>query len=208
MQEMIIEIVNNFGYIGIIVLIAVENIFPPIPSEVILTFSGFLTTYTHLNVWGVILAATIGSVVGAFILYYVGHLLTNEKLMRILDGRVGKILHFNKDDVQGALNWFNRKGKGSVFFCRFVPIMRSMISIPAGMAGMELGFFTIMTTLGSLIWNIILVHLGAFAGASWEYITTYIDGYKHWVIIVFIILIVVGYIVGKGRNHGSLRKSK
>ena len=203
MQEIIIEIVNNFGYIGIIVLIAVENIFPPIPSEVILTFSGFLTTYTGLNVWGVILAATIGAVVGAIVLYYVGRLLTNEKLMNVLDGSVGKLLHFNKEDVQGALDWFNRKGKRSVFFCRCVPIMRSMISIPAGMARMNMGTFMLMTVIGTIIWNTILVYLGAFAGASWGLVTKYVDVYKNWVIAVlaFIILIVFLVIRSRKRKH-------
>ena len=204
MQEMIIEIVNNFGYIGIIALIAVENIFPPIPSEVILTFSGFLTTYTQLNVWGVILAATIGAVVGAIILYYVGRLLTNEKLMNVLDGRVGKLLHFNKEDVQGALDWFNRKGKRSVFFCRCVPIMRSMISIPAGMARMNMGTFMLMTVIGTIIWNTILVYLGAFAGASWGLVTKYVDVYKNWVIAVLAIVILIIFLIVRKRKRKHL----
>lgn len=204
MQEIIIEIVNNFGYIGIIVLIAVENIFPPIPSEVILTFSGFLTTYTGLNVWGVILAATIGAVVGAIVLYYVGRLLTNEKLMNVLDGRVGKILHFNKEDVRGALDWFNRKGKRSVFFCRCVPIMRSMISIPAGMARMNMGTFMLMTVIGTIIWNTILVYLGAFAGASWGLVTKYVDVYKNWVIAVLAFIILIVFLIIRSRKRKRL----
>ena len=204
MQEIIIEIVNNFGYIGIIVLIAVENIFPPIPSEVIFTFSGFLTTYTGLNVWGVILAATIGAVVGAIVLYYVGRLLTNEKLMNVLDGRVGKILHFNKEDVRGALDWFNRKGKRSVFFCRCVPIMRSMISIPAGMARMNMGTFMLMTVIGTIIWNTILVYLGAFAGASWGLVTKYVDVYKNWVIAVLAFIILIVFLIIRSRKRKRL----
>ena len=80
MEEIIIQMINQFGYIGIIVLIALENIFPPIPSEVILTFGGFLTTYTKLNIWGVIFAATIGSVIGAVVLYFAGRLLNRERL--------------------------------------------------------------------------------------------------------------------------------
>lgn len=87
MEVLIIEMVERFGYIGIILLIALENIFPPIPSEVILTFGGFLTTYTKLNVWGVILSATIGSVAGAIVLYIVGRCLTGERLMQLVDGK-------------------------------------------------------------------------------------------------------------------------
>ena len=100
MEVLIIEMVERFGYIGIILLIALENIFPPIPSEVILTFGGFLTTYTKLNVWGVILSATIGSVAGAIVLYIVGRCLTGERLMQLVDGKLGKRLHFNRDDVE------------------------------------------------------------------------------------------------------------
>lgn len=90
---------NQFGYIGIALLIAIENIFPPIPSEVILTFGGFMTTYTNLNVWGVIIAATIGSLLGAIVLYGVGRFLSPERLGVILDGKLGQILHFKKEDV-------------------------------------------------------------------------------------------------------------
>ena len=134
MEVLIIEMVERFGYIGIILLIALENIFPPIPSEVILTFGGFLTTYTKLNVWGVILSATIGSVAGAIVLYIVGRCLTGERLMQLVDGKLGKRLHFNRDDVEYTLEWFAKKGNKAVFFCRCIPILRSLISIPAGMA--------------------------------------------------------------------------
>lgn len=191
MQELIIKIMNDFGYFGIALLIAVENIFPPIPSEIILTFGGFMTTYSNLTIWGVILASTIGSVLGAIILYGVGRVLSAEHLGRILDGRIGKILHFKKEDVFKACDWFNSRGKITVLICRCVPIVRSLISIPAGMSKMSFRTFLPLTTIGSFVWNIVLVYLGAAAGASWEKIIAGTDIYKTITIIVFAILFVV-----------------
>lgn len=182
---------ESFGYIGMAVLILVENIFPPIPSELILTFGGFLTTHTNLTVAGVILSATIGSVVGAVMLYYIGLLLPRERLEQIVDGRIGQILRLNKTDIQKAMSWFNKKGKVTVFVCRCIPIVRSLISIPAGMANMRLGDFLLLTTLGSFIWNTILVSAGAWAGNSWMKIIHVMNTYSEVTYGVFLILILL-----------------
>ena len=96
MHIFIMDMMNSFGYIGIALLIMIENLFPPIPSEVILTFGGFMTTYTHLTVGGVVFFSTLGSTVGAIFLYYIGKLLSPEKLEQLIDGKLGKILHFKK----------------------------------------------------------------------------------------------------------------
>lgn len=186
MQEWIIGIMNQFGLLGIFLLITIENIFPPIPSEVILTFGGFMTTPTDstITIWGVILTATLGSVFGAIILYGIGTLLSAERLGSILDGKIGKVLGFKKDDVYKTCDWFNKKGKITVLFCRCVPILRSLISIPAGMAKMKLGLFLVYTTVGSFVWNVILVYLGAAAGSSWEKIIQGTDTYKTITVVV------------------------
>ena len=133
MQEWIVHLTNTYGYFGILLLIFLENVFPPIPSEVILPFSGFLTTCTNMNVFGVIIYSTLGSVLGAIVLYGVGYILNQERLERILDGKVGKILHFKKQNVEKTMAWFRRYGIATVFFCRCIPMVRSLISIPAGM---------------------------------------------------------------------------
>ncbi len=168
MRELMLILVEKWGYLGVLTLIAVENIFPPIPSELILTFAGFLTTCTSMDKWGVIWAATAGSLAGALVLYGVGRALSAERLARLLDGRVGQILHFDGEDVRNAFCWFEDKGKGAVLFCRCIPILRSLISIPAGMAGMKMGIFLPFTIIGSFLWNVILVNLGVIAGAAWE----------------------------------------
>lgn len=195
MQDWIIQIMNQFGYVGIMLLIAIENIFPPIPSEVILTFGGFMTTHTTMNIWGVILFATIGSILGAIILYGVGRWLKPELLQQWLGGRLGKFLHFKQEDVTRAVGWFSRKGKSTVFFCRFIPVVRSLISIPAGIAQMNILHFLILTTLGSFMWNVALVYLGAFAGESWVKIVEYMNTYSIVTIFVFGILTVIAVFV-------------
>ncbi len=179
MQGWVIHIMNQYGYVGIALLIAIENLFPPIPSELILTFGGFMTTYTSMNIWIVALSATIGSVVGAIILYGVGRVLPAEKMDRFLGGKWGRALGFKKGDVARANSWFSRRGTSTVFFCRFIPLVRSLISIPAGMARMRRGRFLLYTTLGSAIWNVVLVALGAFAGAGWERVSQSMNLYTY-----------------------------
>ncbi len=191
MQEIIIEILNQFGYIGIFLLITIENIFPPIPSEVILTFGGFMTTYTTMNVWGVIVAATAGSVVGAIILYVIGRVLNTERLERLFDSKLGKLLQLKKDDVKKAEKWFLKRGNKAVFFCRFVPIVRSLISIPAGVARMKFISFLTLTVIGTLIWNVVLVFLGRIAGNAWETIAHYVDIYTMIAAAFFALLAIL-----------------
>ena len=168
MQQLVTNILEGFGYWGVLFLIAVENLFPPIPSEVILTFGGFLTTYTRLTVFGVITFSTIGSLAGALVLYAVGRKLGLEGICRLLSGRAGRLLKTDADDVTRAVKRFQEKGWPSIFYLRCVPILRSLISIPAGIAGMPLLPFILLTTAGSIVWNTLLVCLGAFAGARWQ----------------------------------------
>lgn len=192
MQSIILTLMEEYGYPGIFFLIAVENIFPPIPSEVILTFGGFLTTSTGLGIFGVILFSTLGSLAGAIVLYGVGRILSKERLMRLAAGRMGKILCLKPADVESADAWFRRKGTKTVFFCRFIPVVRSLISIPAGMSRMELPAFFLYTTAGSVIWNAVLICLGAALGESWEKIAYLAGEYSHIMIIVLSISAVSG----------------
>lgn len=194
MQTIIIEAINKFGYLGIIFLIAIENIFPPIPSEVILTFGGFVTIISNITVIGTIIASTIGSVLGAIVLYYIGRMLNEERIDKVVDSKVGKILGLKKEDIHKAFEWFDNKGKFAVFFGRFIPIIRSLVSIPAGMAKINLGLFLTLTTIGSFIWNTVLIILGRIAGASWELIAVYVGEYSDIVLIGFIIMFIFGII--------------
>lgn len=194
LNEWIIELMEKFGYVGILFLIAIENVFPPIPSEVILTFGGFMTTSTDLTIMGVIWFATLGSLIGAIILYGVGYMLNADKLELIID-RWGHILRLKKEDVRKAEAWFERYGAWTVFFCRFIPLIRSLISIPAGMARMNFLSFFLLTLAGTFIWNFVLVNVGAAVGDSWDRVVEIMDVYSNFVYIglaiLFIIIIVI-----------------
>lgn len=191
MQKVIFGIMNQYGYIGIFLLIAIENIFPPIPSEVILAFGGFMTTNTSLNIWGVIVFSTMGSIVGAFFLYEIGRVLNKERLKKIISGRVGRWLCLKKEDVEKADQWFDSKGSKAVFIGRFIPIVRSLISIPAGMSDMPRLSFLLYTFLGTLIWNSVLTYLGAVMGENWKVIVDYVGRYATVVSVMGIILVFI-----------------
>ena len=192
MQEFIINIMNSYGYLGVFLLILIENIFPPIPSEVILLFGGFMTTYTSLNVLGMTMSSTLGSVLGALILYKIGNFFNKETLKRLIHTRLGKLLRINNSDIDSSYNYFQTKGEKTIFFCRFIPLIRSLISLPAGINKMNITKFTIYTTLGSLIWNIVLITLGHIVGSNWKSILKIFDLYSTYaVVIIFIILIIL-----------------
>ena len=175
LQNVILDMVNRFGYVGVLILIAVENVFPPIPSEVILTFGGFLTTCTRLHPAGVVLSSTAGSLLGALVLYGAGTLVSPESLSELLDSRPMKLLGFHAEDAWKTITWF-QKGQRAVLFGRCIPIIRSLISVPAGMARMEMPKFLLFTIIGSTVWNILLVGTGAAVGAAWEQAAGYVNG--------------------------------
>lgn len=204
MQQFILHIIEQFGYFGVFFLILIENVFPPIPSEVILLFSGFFSSYTSLSVFYMILASTLGSFLGAIILYYLGKIFNKERLKKIVNGRLGKILFLKEKDIDKADEWFDNKGNKSVFFCRFVPIVRSLISIPAGMSEMPMGKFIIYTICGSMIWNTVLICLGYRLGSNWEYVLTILDKYQ--MLVIVILVIIFGYVIIK--FYRKKRKSK
>lgn len=204
MQQFILHIIEQFGYFGVFFLILIENVFPPIPSEVILLSSGFFSSYTSLSVFYMILASTLGSFLGAIILYYIGKIFNKERLKKIVNGRLGKILFLKENDIDKADEWFDNKGNKSVFFCRFVPIVRSLISIPAGMSEMPMGKFIIYTICGSMIWNTVLICLGYRLGSNWGYVLTILDKYQ--MVVIVILVIIFGYVIIK--FYRKKRKSK
>ncbi len=191
METWITSIMADFGYIGIFILIMVENLFPPIPSEIILTFGGFMTTVTSLNVVMVIIVATLGSVVGAILLYKVASYFGKERLTKIVL-KYGRILRLKESDIERAENFFLKYGSWAVFLCRMIPLIRSLISIPAGMTKMKMSKFLILTTAGSLLWNTVLIGLGAMLGESWSEIVVFMDSFSTIIYSIIAILVVVG----------------
>jgi membrane protein DedA with SNARE-associated domain len=204
METWVMELIEQFGYFGVFFLIAIENIFPPIPSEVILTFGGYMTTKTHLTVTGVIISSTIGSVFGAVILYLLGNMLDPDRFEKIIK-RHGRWLRLKKEDLFRANAWFNKYGVWTVFLCRFIPLIRSLISIPAGMANMNFSLFLLFTTLGTVIWNTILIRLGASVGENWDGITAKVDDVSniiYGILIVLLVVLIFRYI----KKHGKWKR--
>lgn len=198
MEDVFTNLISQFGYVGVWFLIFFENVFPPIPSELILPLSGFFTTTTDLTLPGVIIAATIGSVTGAYILYGVGRLLSRERLMAFFGTRPLRLLGFKPEDVSSAVDWFDRKGQVTVLICRCIPIVRSLISIPAGTAKMGVVKFSLFTLVGSAVWNSILCSLGAAAGSAWQTVTAqaeWVSDVVKYVIIAIVAVAVAFWVV-------------
>ncbi len=198
MEDIFTNLISQFGYIGVWFLIFFENVFPPIPSELILPLSGFFTTTTSLTLPGVIIAATIGSVTGAYVLYGVGRLLSRERLTAFFSTRPMRLLGFKPDDINKAVDWFDRKGQATVLICRCIPVVRSLISIPAGTAKMGVVRFSLYTLVGSAVWNTVLCTLGAAAGSAWKTVTAqaeWISDVVKYVIIAIVVVIVAFWVV-------------
>ncbi|GKW45537.1 DedA family protein [Planococcus sp. NCCP-2050] len=202
MEQWITDIMSDYGYIGIFLLIMLENVFPPIPSEVILTVGGFMTTTTDMTMLGVILASTAGSVVGAVILYGVGLLVDVERLERVVE-KYGSWLRVKKSDIHRADHWFDKYGIWTIFFGRLIPLVRSLISIPAGMSNMKLWLFLTFTTLGTLLWNTVLVFVGEAVGDNREAILKQLDIYSNvvYAAIALFAIAVVWYYFKKIRTR-------
>lgn len=196
MVDWLIKLLELYGYIGIFILMAFENIFPPIPSEVILLFSGFMTTYTSLTILGVLITASTGSILGAIVLYGIGYVVHMERL-EIVIVKWGNILRLSKKDLYRVNEWFNRFGYLAVFICRMIPLLRSLISIPAGMTKMNFPIFLLFTMLGTMIWNTLLVMLGVVLGVSWRDILRALEIYSTSVYILIgisLIAFIIFYI--------------
>lgn len=190
MQNWLTQVIEQYSYLGIFLMMALENVFPPIPSEVILTFGGFMTTHSQLTVPGVILSATFGSVLGAILLYGIGYYLDVDKIEKVVE-RWGHLLRIKQKDVQRAHAWFDKYGYWTILFCRMIPLVRSLISIPAGMTRMNLLLFLLFTSIGTFLWNIALVWIGAFLGESWQDVLHVMDVYSYIVYGVIAVAAVV-----------------
>ena len=200
--DWIVNLMEVLGGPGVGLAILLENLFPPIPSEVVLPLGGFTAAQGSVTFASVLIWSIIGSVVGAYILYGVGAWLGAERLRKIADW----MWLVKASDVDASLEFFDRHGKASIFFGRLIPGIRSLISIPAGLDRMNLVTFGLWTTLGSGIWNTILVSLGYALGDRWEMVTEYVDAYSK-VAYVILLLIIVGFLVFFIRRSIKERKA-
>lgn len=188
--DWIVSLMDTLGAPGVGIAILLENLFPPIPSEVVLPLGGFTVAQGSLSFIPVFIWATVGSVVGAYMLYGIGAWLGADRLRAIADW----MWLVKASDVDKSLAWFDKYGKPSILFGRLIPGIRSLISIPAGLDRMNLLTFGLWTTLGSAVWNFILIFLGFKLGENWEAVTGYIDQYSK-VVYAILILILLGFLI-------------
>jgi membrane protein DedA with SNARE-associated domain len=165
--DWVTQVVETLGYAGVALLVALENVFPPIPSEVILPLAGFVAGRGDANLVGMIAAATAGSLVGAWVLYGISAAIGPDRLHDFLV-RYGRWFGVKEADLVRAEQWFDRRSGTAVLLGRCVPLIRSVVSIPAGFRRMDLWRFSLLTLLGSLVWNTTLIGAGAILGDRWE----------------------------------------
>ena len=202
------DVINQFGYLGVALLVVIENVFPPIPSEIVLPFAGFVAqqgasalnatadaAQSDTTVVGMMIAATIGSVVGALILYFVSAAIGPERLRAFVE-RFGKWFGVKSSDLVRAEEWFDRRSVVAVLVGRCVPLIRSIVSIPAGFRRMKLTSFVVLTAIGSAVWNIALIGAGALLGDQWERVGEYV-GVFQWLVIAAVLVLLVRFVVSR-----------
>ena len=198
--------INNtlgaLGYPGIVLFMFLENVFPIIPSEAIMPFAGFMTTQGKFSFLGVIVAGTVGSVIGNLPLYYLGKFVGEGRVKAWAD-KYGKWVGLTHRDIDKAKDWFDRHGNKTVFLCRLVPGIRSLISIPAGFAKMRLSTFLFYSALGTGLWGTILAYLGRVLGKNYEQVEQYMS-LAGYIVLAIIILICIRLIM-KRRKEGAQR---
>ncbi|MEU9338661.1 DedA family protein [Streptomyces sp. NPDC048290] len=202
--QWITDLMDALGAPGAGLLVALENLFPPLPSEVILPLAGFAASTGQMNLYAALLWTTVGSVVGALALYGVGALLGRDRTVAL----AGRLPLVRVSDIERTEAWFARHGTKAVFFGRMIPVFRSLISVPAGVERMPLPVFLGLTTLGSAIWNTVFVLAGYLLGENWAEVTTVVSTYSK-VVLAAAVLAVVGFAVlrlmrpGRGTRRRS-----
>jgi membrane protein DedA with SNARE-associated domain len=189
MDDLVIDTIYSLGYVGIVLLMFLENVFPPIPSEVIMPLAGLMVTEGKLSFVGIVIAGTFGSVLGALPLYCIGRMIHEPRLKELVD-RYGRWLTISRKHIEAAKRWFDKHGGAAVLLCRLIPTVRSLISIPAGIARMHPGLFLAYTTIGTALWTSLLAYLGYVLGNSFGGVGQYLDLIS-WLVVATIVLIYV-----------------
>ena len=204
------DVINQFGYFGVALLVVVENVFPPIPSEIVLPFAGFVAQQgagvvtaaeSDTTVIGMMIAATIGSVVGALILYFVSAAIGPDRLRAFVE-KFGKWFGVKSSDLVRAEAWFDRRSVVAVLVGRCVPLIRSIVSIPAGFRRMKLSSFVVLTALGSAVWNIALIGAGAVLKDQWDRVGDYV-GVFQWVVVAAIIVALARLVLSRIKRRNT-----
>ncbi|WP_313034575.1 DedA family protein [Acinetobacter sp.] len=192
LTEWIISIMEQLGYLGIALLMFLDNVFPPIPSEIIMPSAGYSASQGQLILFGVIIAGCLGSLLAAAFLYWIGYQFKHESIFRFID-RYGKYLFIKTQDVKKSLDWFEHYGHRIVFFGRMIPAVRSLISIPAGMSRMPFWKFMFYSGLGTIIWTTFLAYVGFYFGENQQLMQQIFSKVSY--VIIAIVIIIIGWVV-------------
>ena len=203
--DWLVNAISTIGYPGVFISVFLESFFAPIPSEIILPFSGFVASTGKMDLVFVIVIATVAAYLGSLPFYFIGK--WGEKPVINFINKYGKYLFIQQKDVDKVFGAFDKYGKGVVFFGRLIPMIRTLISFPAGVAKMQFARFSMYTLLGSLTWNILLTYAGYQLGDHWSVVSKWIEKYQN-VILVLIIIAVLLYIIRgiKSRRGAGVKK--
>jgi membrane protein DedA with SNARE-associated domain len=195
MVAWITDTIYSLGYLGIGFLMFLENLFPPIPSELIMPLGGFVVAQGKMNFFLVVLAGVVGTILGALPWYYAGKILGEERLKKFCD-RYGRWLGISGEDISKSKTWFDNHGHKAVLLCRLVPGVRTLISIPAGLSNIHIVPFLVYSTIGTTLWVGLLTYAGFALGQNYKLVEQYLDPISKYV-LVGIILAFLGYVVFK-----------
>ena len=191
----VVFIMENMGYVGLFILMILESLSLPIPSEVILPFTGYLIYIGRLNLILALIDSIIASLVGSLILYLLSYYVGYSIVLKL-----GKYIGISKRHLDAAEQWFNKYGGISVFLAKFIPGIRALISIPAGVARMNVWLFMVYTIMGSIIWNIVLIYIGLSLGPAWKTGLTLVSKYIDYLALALIVVIILLVIVVRSRR--------
>jgi membrane protein DedA with SNARE-associated domain len=203
LAEWVTDVIERLGYVGVALLVALENLFPPIPSEIVLPFAGFVARDGKATLWGMIVAATIGSMIGALTLYGIAAWIGPDRLRRVLL-RYGSWLRLSPTDIDRSEQWFDKRSSAAVLVCRCVPLMRSLISIPAGFRRMDLTRFVVYTLIGSVIWNTVLIGAGYLLRSNWDAVEPVLEWFQY--VVIAAILAAIGWYVWRRMLSPAARR--
>lgn len=188
----IILLIQSSGYPAVFILMTLESALIPIPSEITMPFAGFLAQSGHVNLLLIILVGAVGNLVGSLIAYAIGYYLEDAVVVALIE-KYGKYILLRKHEYERSLRWFDKYGNSIVFFSRLLPAVRTFISLPAGLAKMNLVKFSLYTFIGSFIWSALLAYIGFYLGKNWESIHGVFNN-LHYVVAIAILALIIWYI--------------
>jgi membrane protein DedA with SNARE-associated domain len=192
LSEFLTNFISSYGYFAVFIFMTLESALIPIPSEVTMTFAGFLAGLGIVNIWVVILVGAFGNLFGSLLAFWLGRKM-GEEWIRVAIRKWGKWILIHEKDFDKALYWFEKYGQGITFGSRLLPIVRTFISLPAGISKMDVKKFSFYTFIGSFIWSGVLAFVGLKLGQNWTAVEPFFRKFQ-FVIIGLVVLAVIVYV--------------